>query len=494
MVLLKTISWKYLVITAASFTLIFLNIFPIYLTKDSWAFTPPRYSSGGEAYEGTLSSLAISKDGDYIIAGGRNVFYFSKNSPTPIWTYTPQEFEIAFITAAISDDGNLMALGSSNGLVLFFEGSKSIPLWKHIGGQINSIDISGNGDYIAVATKINLLFFTKNNSTPLWSYSGSQDFVEITSNGNYIFAGNDNKIAIFSKSSPTPLWIFKVSSNIKDMAVNDNGKTIIVGCGDKMIYLFENFNPIPKWSYLATDLITDVATSSTGEILAVSGNNDYLYNDYLYLFSNSSSLPLWTYHFTSNWDLGYSRTSISGDGNYIVFNKDKYLKLFHCSSNKPIWEDEHGRQSWSWGEAKPLISHNGNYISTILDGNLYLYYRLNPLMSIDFENYYLWIYIFAYPCLGIFTTLILYRQIRKRKRKRILETLIKSSDKIRVEMLLDILNMNEKVFYKNISSLVSDFGLKLDGDYLIIDKDRVQELIDNLLNVFKEWEKTSKYD
>ena len=212
----------------------------MYLTKDSWAFEQSTY--------GSFECLAISKNGDYIVGGGAYIYYFSKKSPTAIWTYNTEEFpsfsENLLNTAAISDDGDLMVLGFSYGQILFFEGSKPTPVWKYIGGTINSIDMSGNGDYIAAATETNLLFFTKNNSTPLWNCSGSQDFVEITSDGNYIFAGNEKRITIFSKSSPTPLWIFNVSSNIKDMAVSDNGKTIIVGCEDGMIFLFAK----PWWT------------------------------------------------------------------------------------------------------------------------------------------------------------------------------------------------------------------------------------------------------
>ncbi|MHA1508009.1 MAG: hypothetical protein ACTSO6_04810, partial [Promethearchaeota archaeon] len=100
------------------------------------------------------------------------------------------------------------------------------------------------------------------------------------------------------------------------------------------------------------------------------------------------------------------------------------------------------------------------------------------------------LYTIGYPAFVIINILIIYQYQKKKKRKRIVETLVKSSSKIKLEMMLDVLDMNEKVFHQEFVQWTSDFGLKIEDDYLIIDKDRIPEIIDGLLRKFKEWEKS----
>jgi len=413
--ILKTIPWKLTISISLLLILITLSVFPIFLTYDSWVFHPPDYILGGSSSDDSLLSLSISQNGEKIVVGGKNVYYLSKDNSTPIWTYNTRESEAPVISTAISSEGSSFAIGSGNGYLLYFEGNSSNPLWKyfvgHVGDWITSIDVSDDGFYIVAATKAGLLFFNKSFSTPSWNYSVSQELVEITSNGHFIVAGGNNNLTFFSHSSSTPLWNYTFSSKIIDISIDKNGNSIVVGCEDGMIYLFENHFPIPIWSYLTTGPITDVIISSTGQNLAVCDNNDYLY-----FFTNDSSLPLWTYQFVNDWELGIPHVSISGDGNYIFFNKDKFLRLFHRSNNNSIWVGEHGGQWWYYEEANPLISYNGDYLATILDGDLYFYYRLNPRLLKDYNNYFFWLFSIGYPSFIIYNTLIIYHHRKNKKR------------------------------------------------------------------------------
>ncbi|MFX0049521.1 MAG: hypothetical protein ACFE8G_15400, partial [Candidatus Hermodarchaeota archaeon] len=180
----------------------------------------------------------------------------------------------------------------------------------------------------------------------------------------------------------------------------------------------------------------------------------------------------------------------SGDGNYIVLNQNKYLFLFHRSNPFPIWETIHG-SGWmySYGEGKPLISYNGDYYAIIYNGELFFYNRHNPRLLREFDEYFLWLIVIGYPSFGIISFLTIYRHIKEKKRKKIIETLVKSSSKIKLEMIMDILDMNEKVFNREIAKWTADFGLDIEDDYLIIERDKIPEIIDILLKKFKEWEK-----
>ncbi len=107
-----------------------------------------------------------------------------------------------------------------------------------------------------------------------------------------------------------------------------------------------------------------------------------------------------------------------------------------------------------------------------------------------------WIFIFLNSgiLLGIISFLIIYRNQKKKKRRRIVGTLLKSSSKIKLEMIMDILDLNEEIFYREFKKWTPEFGLKIEDGYLITDKDKIPEIINGLLKKFKEWEKLGNVD
>lgn len=107
-----------------------------------------------------------------------------------------------------------------------------------------------------------------------------------------------------------------------------------------------------------------------------------------------------------------------------------------------------------------------------------------------------WIFIFLNSgiLLGIISFLIIYRNQKKKKRRRIVGTLLKSSSKIKLEMIMDILDLNEEIFYREFTKWTPEFGLKIEDGYLITDKDKIPEIINGLLKKFKEWEKLGNVD
>lgn len=67
--------------------------------------------------------------------------------------------------------------------------------------------------------------------------------------------------------------------------------------------------------------------------------------------------------------------------------------------------------------------------------------------------------------------------------------ILKVSSRFRLDMLMDILDMDKKFLIKNIKNLVSDFGLEINKNYLIIKNDTISDFIDALFLQFNEWEK-----
>jgi len=485
---LTKIPRTFLIILVLIIILIPLTLFPIFLTLDSWAYLPPFYTEGNsiERYAAPVTDVDFSRNADYIVTAGKTITFFAKESPFPLWVYS-RDTDDSYVVVGISYDGKSIAAGSWHGYIIVFEEKSPNPLWKYsTGSHINSIDISNNGELIAVATdQQGLIIFNKTNSIPLWNYPIEQKFVEIALNGSYIVAGSTNDLLLFSSSSSIPLWNYTFLNEINCIATSQNGDNFLVGCEDGNIYYFNYLNPIPTWSYLAVDSVSDVSISNNGLYFVACDNSNTLY-----LFENSSSFPVWTYQLYNDGSLKKLQASISGDGNYMVLNKNGYTRLFHRSSSIPILKIDPFKAGWYYGEGNPIISYNGDYFATISNnGDLYFFNRLNTRLLIEFEQYYTWLFLIGYPVFVIINILIIYRNQKKKKRRRIVETLIKSSSKIKLEMIMDILDMNEKVFHQEFVKWNPDFGLKIEDDYLIIDKDKIPEIIDGLLRKFKEWEK-----
>ncbi len=71
-----------------------------------------------------------------------------------------------------------------------------------------------------------------------------------------------------------------------------------------------------------------------------------------------------------------------------------------------------------------------------------------------------------------------------------LKKIVKISNRFRIDMLMDILDIDKKTLIKNIEKWSADFSLEINGNYLIIKKDMAQELMDALDKQFYDWERT----
>ena len=93
----------------------------------------------------------------------------------------------------------------------------------------------------------------------------------------------------------------------------------------------------PLWSYRSAYMIGSVAISSDGSYIAagsLSMGTRYIptMSSELYLFSRTSSTPLWSYD-TGHW---INSVAISSDGNYIAAgNRDGKVYLFSRTSSTP---------------------------------------------------------------------------------------------------------------------------------------------------------------
>jgi WD40 repeat protein len=305
----------------------------------------------------------------------------------PEWSYDTGE---NINSVDISANGEYIVAGSSDNNTHFFSKDSSEPIWSYeAGDSIYSVAISSNGEYIVAGGGDNFVYlFSKDNATPLWKYDvGGYVFpVSISGDGEYIVVGNENgDVYFFDKDSSDPLWSYGTYGWVNSISISAEGEYIAVGTGEERggyapnggkVYLFDKDSNTPLWKYDPERVVLSVSISADGEYITA-GTTD----DNVHLFHKDSSTPLWTYE-----ALQYvGSVAISADGEYIIagdYNSDVYF--FHKDNNTPLWRyHTEGGRIFS-----VAISADGEYIA--VGGYDYSYFFLKdsntPLWHCPTEN------------------------------------------------------------------------------------------------------------
>lgn len=166
-----------------------------------------------------ITSVSITERGDKVVVGTADtsghaqvyLFQGANGSGTPIWNYS----EIGnknFSSVAISKNGDYIFVGSSagnsSGVYLFSSDGHGKPEWHSYTMPVRSVDIDDNGDYMAASTGWGsggeVLFFERSltNNTHIWKqltgdYLGDHT-IDVTTNGSYVVTGSiDGNVYFF---------------------------------------------------------------------------------------------------------------------------------------------------------------------------------------------------------------------------------------------------------------------------------------------------------
>jgi len=316
---------------------------------------------------GSITSVAISSDAQYLVAGdyGFHVNFFSCDNNTPFWSYFAKW---NVYSVSISSDGNYAVAGSLDKNVYLFSRSNGTPCWSYsTNGNVYSASISSDGNYIVAGSWDNKVYlFSSSENTPRWSYSTNNNVysVSISSDGSYIAAGSlDKKVYLFNRNNQNPLWSYQAENEIYSVAISSDSNYVAAGSSDNKVYLFSRSDNTPLWSYQTNGDIWSVSISSDGNYVAA-GSGDHK----VYLFSRSSNTPLWNYQT----DGGVWSVSISSDGSYVAAGSwDRKVYFFSRSDGTPLWSYTAG--NWI---ASVSVSSDGSYVAAgSADSKVYLFPR-----------------------------------------------------------------------------------------------------------------------
>ena len=257
-----------------------------------------------------IHSIAVSENASLIAAAATSGLYlFNLQNPTPQLHY---DLSYANPMIALSNDGNTLAYAATstnqNDIITtrlyLFETENQNPTWHTtLQGTLESLSISGNGNYTTITTNQPgaLHLFSKQQSTPLWTYKfGEQSgAAKLSSDGNHIIATGGNptserslRVYRFSRQSPQPNYI-KIISELPPtprLSVSSQGSIFALGFAESNRLIFFNLN-LPPYGYGPGSVLnitlpskpTSITMSSEGKYTAVGTDTGI----YIYKYMNN---------------------------------------------------------------------------------------------------------------------------------------------------------------------------------------------------------------
>jgi len=226
--------------------------------------------------DGTVVSVGVSADGDYVVAGTDNgtVFLFD-GTGSLLWTYN---FTVDVECVAISGDGNRIAVGIHE----YRSGKPDIYLFDNLGNIIWQKDlvqgswpcdvaISPDAQYIVTGDTDHVFYFYDISGSQIWNYTAGSwvTAVSVSSEGKYSAAGSWDDTLYFFDKAGTLLWSYKLEYDVEAVSVSPEGEYVAAGSPtEEDLYLFaKNGSLLLKTPFYIS--IEAVSVSANAERIAV---------------------------------------------------------------------------------------------------------------------------------------------------------------------------------------------------------------------------------
>jgi len=278
------------------------------------------------ARDNPFYSVAVSADGQYIVAGSKDkkIYFFSSDGKL-LWSYATGD---EVLKVAVSADGQYIVAGSQDKKIYFFSNDGKL-LWSYTTGSfIFSIAISADGKYIAAGSWDKNVYYFSNDGNLLWK-NITGDYVEcvaISAGGQYIAAGSRDKKVYYFSSDGKLLWSYATEAGVLCVAVSADGQYIAVGSIEKRVYYLMRDGNM-RWSYPTGDRVYSVAISADGQYIAAGSHDAKLY----YLSNDGKLLRSYL-----TGGMVYS-VAISADGQYIAAGSHDKNVYFYERDDKLLW-------------------------------------------------------------------------------------------------------------------------------------------------------------
>lgn len=339
-----------------------------------------------------VTSMAASSRGWRIVAGteGEGLFSFHRDQANPL-VHALTEKSIHDVD--ISLDGSVITASDSDGKIYLFSCDTSVPHWSYAtGGDDNDlypeveVVLSDDGRWLVAASDYHLYLFRWDSGAPVWKQQLSQN--ERLSSLD--FSGDGSKIAVATEFGPAKKglrssmlhvldrqgqgWKTEIFSqdaectaNISELplALDESGSHLAVaGCDDRVRF-FDTALKTPLWEVEVGDgeMITSVAISGNGQSLSFIGDTVRYVRDTGSApdFSSSDS---WAF----NYWLTYSRPSVYGGLDSWGAPWDGNIGKNPLAGQQNLSMSENGHYMYAGGYGVSYLLHRDDHEVTRLFG------------------------------------------------------------------------------------------------------------------------------
>src|SRR3989339_168306 len=279
------------------------------------------------------------------------------------WRYFTGEEWVGAVV--LSDDGQYLAAQTSNH-IYFFDTDKGQPIWDYeslvsgaIGGDVKGgVAISADGQKIFAALNGKALMFDKNSNKPVWTYNleangGGAYGVDISQNGQYMavaMAGSESdqnsNVLILFDAKGKKLWQYHSSGNWHEVNFSADGSYLVgsTGCPDRRGYLFskDSAEPIIKSDPLSKESPIDEASiSADGNLVVYGVESGY---GAIVLMDKDTKQIVWKYETHQGRSVRALAMTPSGEfigagtfgGDILIFNKNSNKTIEQLKINSAI--------------------------------------------------------------------------------------------------------------------------------------------------------------
>ena len=207
------------------------------------------------------------------------VFNHTARERTPTTTYLSEEAVSCF---DISNWGDALAVGTTDGTVSYYQKGKTVPQWVYKGGSgVVSVLVSEEGDYVLAMDMNHTVSLFRSLgvgvNTPRWSHQlqGGR-ILGIHSSGGippivYMLASVEGRILLFSDREGL-LWEYSTGTGGVAAEISFDGKYMAAVDADGRVCLFDMSEPNPVW-VSSTGVTGGVLSLSQASRVAVGGGD-----------------------------------------------------------------------------------------------------------------------------------------------------------------------------------------------------------------------------
>ncbi|MGB9176763.1 MAG: WD40 repeat domain-containing protein, partial [Methanoregula sp.] len=250
------------------------------------------------------TNLAVSSDGDYILASTGQVVRLISSTGTLIWE-KPLDTTVTDVSMA-PDASIIAATGGGKVRIMDFKGES---IASNTTMSINHLKVMPSGDKILITTNRDVQL-SGLALLPEWSDTNStQDLVAVAPDGSSFVTATDNHVRMYDGSGNLA-WDKKfLGGKALALAYSRDGSTIVIGRDDNILQVLHH-NGMPLFTGNASNWITSVAVSDDGNTIAA-GSMDKK----LYIYDHAGTI-LGTFPLKSA--IKFNSVAVTRDGSLIV--------------------------------------------------------------------------------------------------------------------------------------------------------------------------------